>query len=250
MTIALRSAHGTAQNKTAATSHTFAVATASVLVGDAAMFGCAADNLATVDGNSNTHTSVTDTGGNVWEKIYEQTNTVGGAAGDGITASLWLCRNVTGQITITTGSITVNFSGSVTAKTSGLISWSKAAGTELQSVAVNGANQDASTNGPTTVISGLSSAHTLFFNVDAFESTQTSFGLTQDTDYNNQWNNGTTGSTQQTNAKLVGASRIATLTGDTHLATSSLTNDSAGILAAFREVTPVTTKQSVGMMVA
>jgi hypothetical protein len=241
MTIAVRSAHGTAQNKTSATTHNMAVSTASVLVGDAALYGVCSDNLGTVSGVTNQHLTLTDTGGNTWVKVYEYTNSPTGAAGDGTTVSLWLCKNVTTQVTITTGSVTLTYSGATTAKVCGLISFSKAAGTELVVDAVVAALQNASTNGPSCTISGLASAARLWFSVDGFESTQTSFGLTQDVDYGNQWNNGSTGSTQDTNQKLVGASRIATLTGDTHLSTSGLTNDSAGILAAFSEQAPVTT---------
>ena len=250
MTIALRSAHGTAQNKTAGTSRIHTVSTANVLAGDTALFGCASDNLATADGVSNDHTSVTDTQGNVWEKVGEYTNTVGGAAGDGVTVSLWKCE-VTTDLVITTDTVTINFSGSITAKVVGLISYSHAAGMELFNDGYIAVTRDAATGSPSKTLSGLANVQHLFFACDAFETTQTSFGLTQDTDYTNQWNNGTTGSTAQTNCKLMGAHRLATLTGDTHQSTQSLTCDSVGILASFIEqAPPVTTKQSVGMMVA
>lgn len=242
MTIALRSAHGTAQVKAAASNRAHGIATANVLVGDAALFGIATDNIATVDGVSNTHTTVVDSKGNVWTKIYEYTNTVGGVAADGVTVSLWLCADITTQLVITTDTVTVTFSASTVAKVSGVISYSKAAGMILVNDGVVGAVQDASTNGASTTLSGLPNVPHLFFNVDGFETTQTGFGLTQDVDYSTQWNNGTTGGVNDTNIKLLGAHRIATLTGDTHLATSALTSDSAAILASFVEQAPVTTQ--------
>lgn len=235
MTIALGAAVGNSQNKTAATSITHSV-TADVTLGSYCIFAGVCDNLATVDGETNDHTTVTDTQSNTWRKLREQTNTVGGAAGDGVTVSIWISR-ITTLIPVTTGVITANFSGSVTAKNWGAAYYTCAAGSTIALASLTVANQDASTNGPSTTFSGLVSRAYTMIAVDGFETTQTSFALTQDADYASRINNGTTGGLANTNVKLLISDRInATLTTDTHLATSGLTSDSAGILATFVEV--------------
>lgn len=242
MAITVRSAHGNSVSKAAsATTFAHTVTTANVLVGDTALFAVVSDNISTADGNTNDHSSVADSKGNTWTKVYEFTNAPTAAAAVGVTASLWKSE-ITVQMVSTTDTITITFASALTAKGMGLISFAKStgAGATLSNDGVIGAEATASTSGPSTTLSGLPNVSHLFFNVDGFETTQTGFTLVQDTDYTNQFNNGTTGAAADTNMKIMGATRIATLTGDTHLSTQALTCDSVGILASFVEVAPST----------
>jgi hypothetical protein len=80
---------GTAATSGAGTSFQLTTATNALSnSGDIGFLLVVSDNVATADGNSNSHTSVTG-GTGTWTKIYEQANTVGGAAADGMCVSLW-----------------------------------------------------------------------------------------------------------------------------------------------------------------
>lgn len=101
-----------AQDKTS--SNTFAFSpSAQINSGNLAILIVAADNLSTVDGNNNEHTSVTDSVGNTWKKRGEFTNSRGSSS-TGSTVSVWSARVITSIATSDT--IGVTFSGNVTAK--------------------------------------------------------------------------------------------------------------------------------------
>lgn len=234
MAFALRSNHGNTVSKAAGTLfQTHTVTTANVLAGDLAILYVGTDNLTTTDGVTNDHTSVTDSSSNEWRKAYEFTNGNGTAA-TGATASLWWCLVKTALVS-GVGTVTVNYSGSITDKTLAVGSYSYDTTGTVGLVDRAGAVQDASTNGPSTTLSGLASRPYLLMVSDAFEATQTGFTLGQDVDYTTEANNGTTGGAAGADMKLLGSRRIATLTTDTHLATTALTVDSAGVIAAFAE---------------
>jgi len=93
MAIAAVGTLGVGAASTSGTSFTLTTTTSALSANtDQAILCVASDNVATVDGASNTHTSVT--GGNgVWRKLGEYTNTVGGAAADGACVSLWHFRS-------------------------------------------------------------------------------------------------------------------------------------------------------------
>lgn len=106
-----------AQNKSASSS--WAPTTSGNLTsGHVGILQIAFDNLATASGETSSITSVTDAAGNTWTKAKEHTYSAG-AAGDGATISLWYCKATT---TLSSGSaVTINFSGSVTAKVAHLL---------------------------------------------------------------------------------------------------------------------------------
>lgn len=233
MTWALASGHGNTVNKAAATTslaHT--VTTANVTAGNVGIFCVSTDNVTTTDGISNNHTSVTDSGGNAWIKLIEYTNGNGTAA-LGATASIWASL-ITSTLTSAVGVVTANFT-SLTAKCVGLSSYTLAAGHTFDCRYANGAVQDASTTIASIVFSGLPGAAQLIIVNSACESTQTGFVLAQDADYTTEINNGTTGGAAGADMKILVSRRIATLTGDTHLATSALTFDSASAVAVLAE---------------
>jgi hypothetical protein len=235
VTIALRSAHGTAQLKANSATRGHGLTTADVLRDDAALMGVVTDNTVLVDGPSNAHVSCADTQGNYWVKVYEFTNSPTGVAADGVTTSLWLCPTVTTRLVSGTDIVTVTLAATCFAKCSGVVSYSKAPGKVLAVDGFVGAVSDAATTGPLKTLSGLVNVQHLYFAVDGWETTQTGFGQVQDADYASQWNNGSTGSANDTNIKIAGAHRIFSAVTDTHQMSSALTADSAGILAAFSE---------------
>jgi hypothetical protein len=88
--------------------------TANLDAGNLGVIAYASDNLATTDGNTNTHLTLTDIAGNTWTKAREFTNAQTGP-GTGVTVSIWYSKVAT---TLTTGTnrMTMTFSGSITAK--------------------------------------------------------------------------------------------------------------------------------------
>src|SRR5215203_6102342 len=107
MAIASVGTLGTGASSTSTSSFTFTTATNTLAAGDFALLIVVSDNIATVDGASSNHT-IPSGGTGTWSKLGEYTNTVGGAAGDGCTTSLWLFE---ASGTVNTGTtITVNFS--------------------------------------------------------------------------------------------------------------------------------------------
>ena len=96
-----------------------ATLTGTVVVGRYLIVSVTSFNIATTDGDSNNHQSMADSVGNTYTKLYEKTNTVAGAAADGVTISTWIARIAT-QLT-TSHSVTITFSGNVTKKTINLL---------------------------------------------------------------------------------------------------------------------------------
>ena len=102
---------GSANNKTSSTS--IGVSPSAVIqVNDLLLVRVASDNLATVDGESNDHTSVTDNKGNSYTKLREHTKASGGAAA-GVTVSMFMSK-ITTQLEVA-DTVTVNFSAAIAA---------------------------------------------------------------------------------------------------------------------------------------
>lgn len=241
MAIASGGTLGNTQNKTAATTVAHTTVTTAIAVGDQIIITLVADNLATVDGQSNNHLSITDNSSpaNIYMKQLEWTNTVGGAAGDGVTVSQWKCHART-AIAIG-GIITATFSASVTSKNIACWKYTVAAGNTLFCDDIVAAVVDASLNSPSTTVprTGVSLlASTSYLQVASVgaENTQTSFAWTEDASFTNRATNGTTGGVANTNVKMLHSDRIATLTTDTHQGSSGLSSDWVTILGAYREV--------------
>jgi hypothetical protein len=140
---------GTTQNHTT---------TASLEAGNLGIIAYASDNLATSDGASNTHLSVTDIAGNTWTKAREFTNAQTGA-GTGVTVSIWYSKAAT-TLTSGTNRITMTFSGSVTAKAMACWEFTMAANSVVKvdggaDLANDGADTAAITRGGLTNVSHL-----------------------------------------------------------------------------------------------
>ncbi len=101
-------------NKVAGASWSGIAIDTSAAVDNVIVLVLATDNLTTTDGQTNNHTSITDTKGNTWTKRSEFTNGQGAAAA-GATVSIWTTK-VTTALTAGTDTLTANFSGSITAK--------------------------------------------------------------------------------------------------------------------------------------
>jgi hypothetical protein len=188
----------------------------------------ATDNIATTSGSTNTHTGVSDAGGNTWTKLIEWTRT-GGAAADGATVSIWASQLTTG---LSSGSgMTFTFSAAVTAKTALARYYTVGSGNTWQLDGSNGASGSSTT--PSVTLSGLSSVERLWLGGLAAEGTAT---VTADADYGSTQTVATSGGTTDTNMRGYSASRVATLTSDTFNPTLSASSDWAIALVALREV--------------
>jgi len=136
----------------------------------------ATDNIATFDGSTNDHRSVTDSVGNTWTKAREFT-TAGtatpAAAGTGATVSIWYTKATVSLPT--TGSITVNFSGSITAKAATCYAFNMGASTAIK---VDGGSDLPNINGANAgsiTLSGLASIEHLWLRGMAIESNSTTY---------------------------------------------------------------------------
>jgi hypothetical protein len=202
-------------------------------VGQVAIIQVSTDNLTTTDGNTNDHQSVVDDAGNTYRKIREFTNG-NAAAAAGATVSLWYCILA---FSVTSGNtITITFSGSITAKTVGGVLFNVAVDSTLEVVtnATDLAN-DAADPG-SMAISGLTSREYLFIRATALERadagtwTVTGSHISFPTSLT-----GTTGGAAATNISPGGEYRILTGTGDTSDPTGTAV-DCASIFVALREV--------------
>ena len=102
----------TANVSTSATSWTFATS-AQLTAGNVGVIVLATDNVATTNGNTNDHSSITDAAGNTWTKAREWTNAISAVA-DAATVSVWYSKASANLAS--GGNITVNLSGSIAAK--------------------------------------------------------------------------------------------------------------------------------------
>ena len=115
------------------------------------------DNISTTSGQTGDHQKVTDSLGNQYVKLGEQTQS-GGAAGTGVTVSLWASRlfsSLTAANTVTLTLSTATIANSIT-----LEEYALAASTTFTNASTTGTNGASAS--PSAVISGLSSAVRLF----------------------------------------------------------------------------------------
>jgi hypothetical protein len=135
--------------------------TATVEAGNLAILGIVFDNLTGTTGDNSEVTSVSDSAGNTWVKGGEYTYGQS-TPGEGVTSSCWYSR-LTSQLT-SGGTITVNFSGTVTAMCCS--GWEFTVGAAVTAAAAPVGSATTTANGYGSVaFSGLSSANRVYFRV-------------------------------------------------------------------------------------
>lgn len=188
-----------------------------------------ASNNAGATGNTNIHTSVTDSGSNTYSKVYEHTYSPGGVEADGVTVSIWTVRPASDFAS--GGTVTMNQSANNAEKCASF--WEYSAGAALQ-MAGTQQTEGANTNHPTSLtIGSLTSKEYLFFRVVGKE-INTTTALTPTTNYT-----AITGTRSRNNAAAItirGEFRILTGTGDTSAPTMNVISDTASIYVALEEV--------------
>jgi hypothetical protein len=234
MAIASGGTLGVTGHSTSASSVTHTTTTSSLAANDEATLRVVTDNIATADGASNTHTSVTG-GTGQWLKIGEYTNSPGGVAGDGVTVSLWKFK-ATG--TNGTGTVfTINFSANVGDKAITAWKWTVASGNilKLTTGTTNPITSEVTAaNGfGSSAFSALASLARLWLRACGKEANSTT-DITVSTSFTTM-----AGTRSRNNASAVidrGEYRLNTSTGETSNPTLAVSGDTAGLFAAFDEV--------------
>ncbi len=226
---------GAVGNAVAGTSFT-AATTASLGVDKIVVVGVVADNLGTVDGVTNEHISATFAG-KAMIKLGEYSN-ANGAAGNGVTTSLWLYINRSGSTIASAVSMIFQFSGMVTEKCSSGWKFNTSTGIVVEKDPTPATNpigdaSDASTNWPSASFSGLSSVERLYFRILGKESntttahtpTSTFTAITP-----------ISSSAVATAVAIRGEFKIATSTGQTSSPVLAVSADNVGLFVAIREI--------------
>lgn len=224
---------GSANNKTASASIGVSPSTA-IPVNSILVVRCASDNGGAGAGESNEHTSVTDSKGNTYTKLRE--HTAGGAAASSVTGSIWAAR-ITTQLE-TTDTVTINFSFSPAAKVIGLEEYTVAAGKTFSNIGVAGANGSSTT--PSVTLGGLPATTHLFLGHIGAEGPNGDT-FTQDADYGGAGEGsntsiGTTGGGAATNVYSRFGGNIAALASDIYNPTLGTARDWIDTLIALDEV--------------
>ena len=233
MAIASVGTLGTGTSSTSNSSWTMTTATNTLAAGDHGILTIISDNISTVDGNTNDHLTASCTSG-VWTKLGEYTNTVGGAAGDGVCTSVWRCL-ATG--TIGTGvTVTMTTSANVTQKCCSFWKFTVANGNVLQldEGITNPVNNgtDASNGYGSVSFSGLASASRLYYRGLGKESNTTT-AITVSASFS-----AITATRSTTGSGAVcfrGEFRINTSTGETSNPTLAIAADTAAVFVALSE---------------
>lgn len=220
--------------------------TAALTAGKLVICSVAIKNIATIDGASNTVTSVADSKNNTWVKVDERTETAG-AGNDGSTSAVFYSI-IVNQIEIT-DSITAALSGSIGDKIIGLTEAVFEHNTntiKIEQVAVG-------QNAITATLSGMTSREYLLVGSYAGEGSDNT--KTADADYTERLD-----ARSRNNAAAITIhvqTRIATLTDDTCTSTAWTATERIAVLVAFfeevlppvaawREHTPMRTARGLG----
>lgn len=217
---------------TSVATHSSSVATASaasisvaptpaIAVGKLAIVCVVTDNYATADGETNEHSSISDTHSHSWTKLRENTDTDGVAA-DGVTISMWATKIATELLTPDT--IQANFAHSVACRIISVISVSFGGAWALQTVGVGQSAIEAT-------VSGMPSRE--YFLVGHGGAEGTDAAKTPDADYTERFDLRTGSSGSQTTQHVV--TRIATLTTDTCTSSAWTNTNPTFLLAAIYE---------------
>lgn len=225
---------GTGGNVAASASEVHTIATNALAVGDVGIIYCCMDNLGTVDGWSNQLLTVVDSQGNQWWKLGEWLNTVGGVAGDGVASAIW-ASHITKALAITTDTVTLTFSGSITAKAWAMQKSSVAAGNTFKRIAYSGLTIDASLTGPAHSISGLANVAHAALCLDGLEGPG-SDTYTQDAAFTSTLLRGTANATATNNVCVNAGIRSFTATSVTHTGSNNIARDWASLLVVLDEV--------------
>lgn len=222
----------TAQVKTSATSWAFTTS-AQLDQNNLGIIILATDNLGTVDGDNNDHTTIIDAAGNAWTQAREFQNAQGAAAA-GITVSVWYSKATANLAS--GGTITANFAGALTAKA--VTCWEFTMDS-TKAIQVDGGSDlpnDGADAGAIT-LSGLENIAHLWLRGTAVENNGTTY--TESTNYTTftHTSSTTSGNPVASNSGARGEFRIFTGTSDS---TDPLTAvaDNASAMVALSEVTP------------
>jgi len=229
---------GTGVSSTSSTTFTLSTATNTLASGDFALLTVATDNTSTADGNTSDHTAVSG-GTGTWSKLGEYTNTVGGAAADGVTTSVWLFE-ATGAVGTGT-TITITLGTARVDKVASMWKFTKAASTTIHKdtePATNPLNNgvDASNGFGSVAFSGLSSKSRLYYRGLGKEANTTT-AITVST--SPATFTAITGNRSRNNASAItlrGEFLINTGTGATSNPTLAVTGDTAGVFVALVEI--------------
>lgn len=231
---------GLFQDTSAGTSITGTV-TATIEAGNVALVVVAIDNLGTSDGDNSEVTSVTDSAGNTYQKLGEFTN-ANGSAGAGATVSVWASVLAT-QLVSTVGTVTANFSGSVTASAMIVHEFTVTAGAELTVAGtVQTLANDAADPGSMS-LSGLTSREYLYVRCIASESNSTAV-ITTSASFTTLSRSVANTGTSATSMGARGEFRINTSTGETSDPTL-FSADHASVFLAIIEAVPAGLAQPV-----
>ncbi len=220
---------GTATEKTSDTSISVSP-TATLATGTIQLVVCNTDDDGNGSGDTNAH-SLSDSSGNTWTKIKEESGSVAGAGTD-VTVSLWMTK-ITSSIS-TGGSITCTTANAVTAKAIGIYEFTVASGKTFSVVGTTANTFTAATTDALT-LSGLTSAEYLWVGSWGIEG-PSGDSYTEDTDYILRLSPGTSGGSAVSNVTALVSTRVFTGTSDTFDGTLGTARDGAKILAAIQEV--------------
>jgi hypothetical protein len=215
--------------KTSGTTHGRTYAS-TVVVGTVVIVEWVTDNFSTSAGDTTEHSSVTDTQGNTYTKLFERTTTAG-VAGDGVTRSVWITQ-ITTQVT-TADTATLTIANAVTAKVVRGLGRTVTGGNTWQNDGVTHAT--GSDTAPTVTSATLSSIERLWVGLVGWEGISTNFS-TEDADYTDGGSGGTTGDADATNVAAHVGSRVATITADTYAVVLGATRDWGVSILSIAEV--------------
>src|SRR5437870_974588 len=237
----------TANVSTSATSWTFATS-AQLTAGNVGVIVLATDNVATTNGNTNDHSSITDAAGNTWTKAREYTTTETNAVADAATVSVWYSKASANLAS--GGNISVNLSGSIAAKAVTCWQFTMGAG---NTIALEGGadKSDVQADAGLITLSGLPNTEHLFIRGTASEASGQSY--TASTNYTAFTHTSSTfvGGATSTSMDARGEFRIFTATTDTtDPAMSSTSRDRASTMVALKEVAQAITFVGAGAAVS
>ena len=222
----------TAQSKTGADPYTFTTS-AQLDQNNLGIIVVATDNLTAADGNNNEHVGITDAAGNSWTKAREFTNDLGGAA-TGVTVSVWYSK--AGANLASGGNVTVDFSGSVTAKAVTCWEFTMDSTKVIQVDGGNDLANDGVDAGAITV-SGLANVEHLWLRGTGVENNGTTY--TASTNYTTftHTSSTTSGNPVASNIGARGEFRVFTGTNDSTNPTTAVA-DNASAMVVLSEAVP------------
>lgn len=218
-----------AQNKTANSTTIVGTASATIAVGKWVVIFIAKDN--TGGGSEETEISVSDSVGNTYTRVKER-STGNPAQGGSHVGMFW--AKVTSQIVASSTTVTVTLGG--TAANNDAQAFVGHAFTGQPALQTSHSNYWPDSADPTSIsLSGMPSQAYLLVYAASWEGV-VGDSWTHDANYTSLTGAGTSGGGAASNQQVVGAYRIATLTGDTVDPALTTDRDGAHILAAFYEV--------------